>query len=191
MDPQLNLSFVFLFIFLVTLIFSALLTFPTNYLHHKAPCGAVYQSNQGYYFELYYYQKSGKTSLDRDIVEAPLWNPDCLASMILGAPDLPKNAIPNSMDTCLHTLVPQRHCQNGCVLLERIEYLENWFWLVTKIQMSCNQPIISAVRKTAGRHEKTEQTTDQKFHRSCQNCWISWLYLESPWKMHSNKYKYA
>ena len=27
--------------------------------------------------------------------------------------------------------------------------------------------------------------------QKCQNCRISWPYLESPWKMHSNKYKHA
>ena len=30
-----------------------------------------------------------------------------------------------------------------------------------------------------------------KFSKMSQNCGISWQYLESPWEMHSNKYKHV
>ena len=38
------------------------------------------------------------------------------------------------------------------------------------------------------------QTTGHKFNKfckKCQNCGISWPYLESPWEIHSTEYKHA
>ena len=49
-------------------------------------------------------------------------------------------------------------------------------------------------RNIDGFHAAGVQTTGQTFKTFCkifQKCGISWPYLESPWKMHSNKYQHA
>ena len=51
-------------------------------------------------------------------------------------------------------------------------------------QPSCKS--VCAVRQF-GRHEQTMSQNVQK----CQNYRIWWVYLESPWEMHLNKYKHA
>ena len=41
------------------------------------------------------------------------------------------------------------------------------------------------------RRRQTMSKTLTKLERKCHNLWIWWPFLESPWEMHSDKYKYG
>ena len=80
-----------------------------------------------------------------------------------------------------------------------------YFKLLTKHYKCEGECLVNVGTRTVGRYggwhairmnqyNSTQQMTAQKFHKMSQKCkynWISLLYLESPLKMHSNKYKHA